>query len=284
MTDFDNLPFMDHSWEESIPEKFKPKSRKKVVEPKPVPKQTKKASKRSTRLTPTVVSIDRKIKPKRTFIDDIDVSKDTLMKNNNGVPKQVPANQDILALGSDYTKHLPAFLGPNIERVRDFLLQEVFPVALSFTSGIQDSVEIARQQISADFDVGPLRGFIEDALRESLDLKALSLVANVTNLSKKESQLLFARHFLRTIPANSNGGQEIVKTIMSALLSVGDVQRQAKGEGLQLREVSAVKASRRHKSALRSGSGAGGPGVESSGSGKAWNRNYSPPSLFNRSF
>jgi hypothetical protein len=164
----------------------------------------------------------------------------------------VPSNLPLLKTEKKFKDSLPTLFGSKAEEVRRFILEDLIPSDIAFSSGFLDAQEIGKSTIDENLDIGVVQTCLTRLWQDSLELKLLSFVAKTANLNETEFRLLVAKYVMRTAAATGVGGSDLVKQILSSLQPIPTVQRQEEERAVPLRKVPATGSAGRRKPTRRS--------------------------------
>lgn len=118
----------------------------------------------------------------KSFADELEAKKQEF------VPKQLQhVDAEVEKRLKSYKQQVPAELAHNIDRVREFFLQEIAPVTMAAGAGANQALEVVRRLVKSDIDGTQFEKF-ERMMALAVDIKMARFVARELGMTKKEAE------------------------------------------------------------------------------------------------
>lgn len=167
--------------------------------------------------------------PIRVKIPGVEVSKE-------------PVNKEILLQTKRVKREMPEMLSGHICDARDFFLNELAPMLIGMSNGLQDAKEILEGAFDEVADTQHLFTMLEDSLQKAVLVKSVSFIQKYADLNTQESNLHTLLHMLK-----ENTGHVDTEALLLKVLQLPNVQRSAERPQAQVRELPPAKGSGKHR-------------------------------------
>lgn len=122
----------------------------------------------------------------KSFADELETKKKTF------VPKQlVHIDAEVEKRLKSYRAQVPSELAHNIDRVREFFLQEIAPITMAAGAGTSQALEVVRRLVKSDVDGTQFEKF-ERMMALAVDIKMARFVSRELGMTKKEADDILA--------------------------------------------------------------------------------------------
>ncbi len=174
-----------------------------------------------------------------------------LTPDQNGIHvESVPSNLNLIRLQKEYKKIFPEKIAHNIDTIRKFVLEDIIALGVSLPSGFEEAFEVGRLALGEldEQETAQLEHRAEQILNDIIQIRLVSFLANLSNLNSQETNLLNAMQLLRNGGvANNPSQQNVLQQIVSQLLKVSSMPRQAESGELPLPQIQPVQEHRKRK-------------------------------------
>jgi hypothetical protein len=154
-----------------------------------------------------------------------------------------PSNLDLIELQKAFSGILPERMQPKQKEVREFLLNDLMPFSLAVQNGTLDAFDVARRTLNEEVQGDNVSRTIRTLTVDAINLKLLTFVSKIAELTPEEARLLLASHLLRASVA-IGGGNNVIEQIMSSLRQFSNVQRQEEERNVPVRQLPGAKKRR----------------------------------------
>ncbi len=135
------------------------------------------------------VEVITKRKYKSRFFFTLSKSFADLAESNRQVfkPKELThIDHEVEKRLKDYKKKMPSELASNIDRVREFFLNEIAPITLAANAGASQAREVVKRLVNSDVDGTQFEKF-ERLTAKAVDIKMARFIAREFSMTKAEA-------------------------------------------------------------------------------------------------
>jgi len=122
----------------------------------------------------------------KSFVEEVEAKKKVF------VPRQmVHIDHEVEKRLKDYKQEIPSELEANINKVREFFLQEIAPITMAAGAGASQAQEVVKRLVNSDIDGTQFEKF-EKMMAKAVDIKMARFVARQLGMTKKEAAEILA--------------------------------------------------------------------------------------------
>lgn len=157
--------------------------------------------------------------------------------------KPDPVNEYIIRRSESYKDEFPELLSKNMEAIREFVLKQALPLVTAVPNALQDVSDIVRSVTDEEPDLTRVQSLLDGLTAYAIRVRALSFIAELSNLTPGEAALLRSVDFVMQTGA-ANGSSDL-QAIVRQMLEVPNVPGRKKDRPEALvRKVHPPKGSR----------------------------------------
>lgn len=147
-----------------------------------------------------------------------------LKLTQRAVKKLRPSNQHLIEQERAHAKLLPRKLHSQVPVIERFILDELAVARLAMDIGMENAQDVLERVLDSKVNLTPDHKFLEQAVQEAINLKALRVAARVANLDAEEERVLKTLYFIK-----ASGVGSADERLLSKMLSLFAVPRQEEG-------------------------------------------------------
>ena len=134
---------------------------------------------------------------------------------------RTPLNKALLEQAKLYRKQLPSLMEKHVDEVKQFFLNEIAPLLLSTSNGLQDAREILASALEEEPAVSTYFSRIEKAVDTAVEIRILNFVSKLSGLDPT-----MRSQFLMLTLTKDASSSDPNKTILSALQHIEKLVKQ----------------------------------------------------------